>query len=220
MLRRPAPGPSAVAEHMRRERPVANADQHLASHSPPSAHRVGMPAPRSFTDLYEDSYRDLLGTVIRIGATLEEAEDAVAEALAEVLHRWPDLREPLAYARTAAMSNFIKARTRGLDRTRARMLERGAASPSTAEDPELAAAENAEWVHQLLAVLPPAEKAVMALTVDGYRPIEIADMLGKTQPAVRRNLHDGRHRLIRYLQQHDGQRQPDQGATTLAREAR
>ena len=190
--------------HLRRERPVVNADQRLASPAPPDTHQAGAPAPRAFVELYENNYRDLLRLVIRLGATLPEAEDAVADALTEVFGRWSDVRNPLGYARKAAASNFIKVRTRGLDRTRRRLVERAAAEPSPAAGPEFDAAENNEWVRRLLSVLPPAERVVMALTVDGYQPIEIAGLLAKSQTSVRRNLCDGRRRLIDHLRQDGG----------------
>ncbi|MEV4517873.1 hypothetical protein AB0K00_54050 [Dactylosporangium sp. NPDC049525] len=46
--------------------------------------------------------------MIRIGASLQEAEDAVADAMTDVFNRWSQLRNPLGYPRTAATSNFVK----------------------------------------------------------------------------------------------------------------
>ncbi len=201
---------------------MVDVNQRLARPAPPPPNTHPVAAPRAFTDLYTTHYPALLRTVMHIGATEHEAEDAVADAMAEVLRHWPRLTNPVAYARTAAASNFIKARTRGLDRIRRRMIERGIASTPAAEDPDLTEAENTEWVRQHLAALPPAEHAVMALTFDDYQPVEIAAILGKSQAAVRRNLHDARHRLMKILQQYeDGDgRKPDSSATPFGKEAR
>jgi hypothetical protein len=40
--------------------------------------------------------------VIRIGASLQEAEDAAADAMTDVFNRWSKLRDPLGYERAFA----------------------------------------------------------------------------------------------------------------------
>ena len=47
------------------------------------------------------------------GATQQEAEDAVAKTLMEMLQRWDTCQRSLPYARKAVVHNFIKDKTRG-----------------------------------------------------------------------------------------------------------
>ncbi|GLL08019.1 RNA polymerase sigma factor [Dactylosporangium matsuzakiense] len=180
---------------------MVDADQRLARPAP-SPSDVPSPAavaPRAFTDMYTAAYRDLMRTVLHLGATEQEAEDAISDAMLDTLIRWTEIDNPVAYARTAAKTNFLKARARGTKRICQRMVERGAVDPVARVDSDLEASEHAEWVRQHLAVLTPAERAAIAFAIDGYTIKEIAAMLGKNEPAVRRNLHDGRQRLKRHL---------------------
>ncbi len=50
---------------------------------------------------FRGSYRKVLATVIAAGATLQEAEDAVSDAMQAVLQAWGRIESPLAYARRA-----------------------------------------------------------------------------------------------------------------------
>lgn len=55
--------------------------------------------------------------------------------------------------------------------------------------------EDGRSVLRLLETLPPAQREVLALAVDGFTPTEIAELLGKTRAAVRKNLQFARERL-------------------------
>ena len=50
---------------------------------------------------------------------------------------------------------------------------------------------------------PTAQQEVLACMVDMFTQQEIAQMLGKTEAAVRQNLHAARKRLMRYLAETD-----------------
>jgi RNA polymerase sigma-70 factor (ECF subfamily) len=189
------------------------------SHATPRATR-GVPAPQEFVDFYRAHHRALLKTAMYTGATKPEAEDAVAETIRELLRRWSELNKPLAYAHRAVVSNFLKDRTRGLGPVRLRMIERGAGTPDAAEDLGLTVAEGVEWVRQVLAPLPPGERDVMALVVDGHTSTEIAERLGRSPQAVRHSLSDARRRLKQLLQRHDGERQTGHGVNPSKKGAR
>jgi RNA polymerase sigma factor (sigma-70 family) len=191
---------------------VVHADKGLAQATPAPRVVQGPPAPPEFVEFYRAHHRALLRTAMYVGATEPEAEDALAETMKEMLRRWPEVTNPLAYAHRAVVSNFVKDRTRGLGRVRRRMVEQGAGLSQGADDPGLTTAEGIEWVRQLLAPLPPGERAVMALVVDGYTPTEIAERLGRSPQAVRHSLSDARRRLKQLLRQHDGERQAGRGA--------
>ncbi len=172
--------------------------------------RVGRPPGcEEFESFFRTTYRELLRTAMYVGATEQEAEDAAMATMEEVLRRWEKIDNRLAYARRAVVSRFLKDRTRGLDRVRHRQIERGGAAPGAAYDPGLTVWEDRQWVTQMLESLPPAQRATMAFVVDGFSPAEVADLLGKTSSAVRRNLCDARRRLKAALHRGHTAEQPD-----------
>jgi RNA polymerase sigma factor (sigma-70 family) len=150
-------------------------------------------------EFYRNSYRPLVRDVIFAGAHHDEAEDAVSAAMVEVLERWDTIENPLAYARRAAINHTIRARQRGTSRIAGRLVERGDVPREDDLDPGLLVWEQQEWVTLLLKSLPPAEREVLAFVVDAFRPQEIARLRGKTEAAVRQNLHAARKRLAERL---------------------
>jgi DNA-directed RNA polymerase specialized sigma24 family protein len=118
----------------------------------------------------------------------------------EVLRRWTEINHPQAYARRAVMSNLVKDKTRGLDRVRRREAQVVQTAAEGGDDAGLVMWEDQEWVRELLESLPPAQRAVMALVVDGFSADEVAFLLGKSPGAVRQNLCDARVRLKAALQ--------------------
>lgn len=154
--------------------------------------------PLGFEGFFREHYKPLLQFLMYVGATRHEADDAVASAMAELLRRWGEVTDPAAYARKAAMHNFIKTKTRDKDRTHLRP-ERDESSElvpdAGAYDPALSVWEDWQWVRQLLDSLPPTQRAVMSLIIDGYPATKIAELLGKTSDTVRQNLRLARLRL-------------------------
>ena len=102
------------------------------------------------------------------------------------------------------------------------MVERGTATPLVAEDPNLAAVEDADRVQQVLAGLPRGEREVLTLVVDGLTPAEAAERLGRSPAAVRRSLCDARRRVRQALAEQDEQDRElaGRGARTSREEAR
>jgi RNA polymerase sigma-70 factor (ECF subfamily) len=162
---------------------------------------AGQPAsPLGFDDLFRDSMRDLVRAAMYLGATKEEAEDAVVKAFTEMLPRWEEIDHPRAYARHAVLSNFVKERQRDQARVALRMIERGIIPRQEGvEDAQLTLWEDDDWLDQQLRVLldslPPAQREVMQWAILELSSSEIATVLGKTPEAVRRNLSDARRRL-------------------------
>ena len=148
-----------------------------------------------FTELFSPVYQPLLRDVILAGATVPEAEDALQDTLTEVLRRWDEIENPVAWTRKAAITNMIKAKQRGPGRLRQRQIERRDYRPDGDEDPRLLIWEQAEWIAQVLSSLPPAQREVLAFVIDEFEPVEIAHLLGKTEAAVRQNLCAARKTL-------------------------
>ena len=169
-------------------------------------------APAGFEEYFRGSFRELVKTAMYVGATLQEAEDAAAKTLMEMLPSWGTRERSLAYVRIAVVHNFIKDKTRGSRRVARRLVERGhVPHQEGAEDSQLTAWEGEEWVAHVLSALPPAQRQVMELIVKGLDRDEIAETLGKTKEAIRRNLCDARARLSRELNANGGHRRDPNG---------
>ncbi|MFI0366248.1 RNA polymerase sigma factor [Actinomadura sp. 1N219] len=146
------------------------------------------PAPAGFAQFYRDHYRSLITLAMTLGATWEEAEDAVGKAMLDVLRRWVDIRFPLAYAGRAVKSNFIKQRQH--DRAEvARAIKGGHERPEAQPDALMCELEDNQWVEQIIGTLPPAQRDTARLIlIHRMSTAEAADELEKSQDAIRKNL--------------------------------
>jgi RNA polymerase sigma factor (sigma-70 family) len=169
--------------------------------------------PPEFADFFRSAYRKLIASVMYLGATKDEAEDAVAASMAEVLRRWEEISDPPAYARTAARSNFIKEKTRPA-RLISRLIEQGELV-SEYQDARLTIWEDSQWVKELLDSLPPAQRDAMYGFMAEYSHSEVARLLGKDPAAVRQSYLAARRRLRRALDEYPVQqsvrRPPEEG---------
>ena len=146
---------------------------------------------------------------------MHEAEEAAQEAMTQMVQRWHDVDSKLAYAKRAAINTFLKSRTRGLERTRARQVAAGGAVAEAQADGSLSLWEDRSWVLQLLNGLPQRQREVMAFIVDDFKPAEVAELLGRTPSAVRNTLRSARERLERDLaRQQASDRTADTGSSS------
>lgn len=176
-------------------------------------------APEGFEGFFSTSFRELVRTAMTAGAKQEEAEDAAAKTLTEMLPAWPIPGNPLAYARQAAVHNFIKDKTRGNRRVAQRLIDRGhVPHQEGAEDGQLTVWEDDRWVADVLSVLPPEQRRVMECIAQGLDREEIAEALGKSRAAVRRSLCDARARLAELLNPDGEPRQPSPATARSSRE--
>lgn len=158
------------------------------------------PPPEGFEHFFRTAWRPLIRTALAYGATPSEAEDAVADALAYMLPRWPIADSPMAYACKVTLSNFFKARSRGDTRVIRRLVERGhVPNRESAEDGHLTDLEDIQWVTGVLRQLTPAQQEVLALAAYGYSYREIAEHIKKSKEAVRKRVSDARARLRKIL---------------------
>ena len=158
---------------------------------------------RTFEEFFGETYQPLVRDVIFAGWDLHDAQDGVSAAMTDVFRRWDAIENPQAYARRAAISHLINDKQRGLRRIRERLAERGGLPPEHDLDPGLTVWEQQEWVSLLLKSLPLAQREVMACMVDMLSQKEIAQLLGKTEAAVRQNLRAARKRLANCLAEID-----------------
>jgi RNA polymerase sigma factor (sigma-70 family) len=196
--------------------------EHVAAQAtaPPLRLDTGLPlAPEGFEAFWQVAFRDLVRVAMIYGATFQEAEDAAAQTLLYMLRRWPIPGNPLAYARRAVISNFIKGRKHGSLQAASRLIEHGHVPRHEGEeDARLAVLEDAEWLTQVLSHLTPAQREVMERVVDGLSYEEIANAIGKSAEVVRRRVCDARARLIRLLSPDGEYRQIQTGKANTSRE--
>ena len=151
----------------------------------------GPPPAAEIESFFRAHWETLVRSLLREGATVWEAQDAVADAIREALRRWSELSHPAAWVRIAARSHWLKQR-----RSEVLVADVAAFSEGQAIDPQLSAYELAEWFEGLLAQLPPARREALELSAKGLTPSEIAVLVGKTPEAVRTALRLGRRQAV------------------------
>jgi RNA polymerase sigma factor (sigma-70 family) len=161
--------------------------------------RVPLPEPaaETFETFFRANYRTLLKQARYAGADEYEADDATAATMADVYEHWRRLDDPAAWARRAVVRFYWKAKTRNLDRIRARQVRHGVGTPQGHADKNMTSWEEWQWINQmLLNALTCEQRDVMALVLDGYSPTEVAGLIGTTPQAVRQRLSIARRTLI------------------------
>jgi RNA polymerase sigma factor (sigma-70 family) len=148
-------------------------------------------------DEFDSVRAHALRLCLAAGATVEEAEDCVHEALVELL----EVADP-ASVRTPAGWVATVSRRRLIDLVRRRCRERLAgrrehAAAIAPVDPADLVAERdlARWLVRSMAELPPTTRDVCAAIGEGKSEAEVAQALGLTARAVESHLTRARRRL-------------------------
>jgi RNA polymerase sigma-70 factor (ECF subfamily) len=152
-----------------------------------------------FETFFRAYYRELMRHAIYAGATLHEAEDVTHTTMEQVYRRWASIEQPRAYAHKALASNLKKLKRR-LDRRSHHRIECEDTASDGCLDARLTMWEDGQWVSQLIGSLSPAQQEVMAFAVDGYKPGEIAELLGIRQGTVSQRLFAARQTRKHALQ--------------------
>jgi RNA polymerase sigma-70 factor (ECF subfamily) len=139
--------------------------------------------------LYREDGTRLWRAVRAYAADSTVADDAVAEAFAQLLRRGAEVREPQRWVWRAAFkiaSGELQRRRRDVS---------GAPAEVALTDPECAVD-----LHRALAMLSPSQRAAVVLhDWAGYPAAESARIVGSTEAAMRVHLMRGRRRLRELL---------------------
>jgi RNA polymerase sigma-70 factor (ECF subfamily) len=154
---------------------------------------AGRKAPvdeEEFAAFYRGHLGRLVAYLVYQGAPVSVAADLAQDAMITVYRRWPDITSPRAYVYTVAGRALVR---RAMDTPE---LPAGEVPEPSSVLPRPGEAEH--WLQQqqvlsVLRALPPRQRQVLALTLDGWTPAEIAEMLGIDPAAVRSNLKKARH---------------------------
>ena len=146
---------------------------------------------------YIAHYLPMVKVLVILDATVEEAEDAVQNAMADFTQRSRTAKapaHPVAYVQRAAIRFFIKERQRERKRL-PRELQGGHLVIEAHVDDRLTDWEDSQYVEHLLECLTPVQRRVIELVMAGLSTREIAEELGKTDENIRQQLKNGRDRL-------------------------
>jgi RNA polymerase sigma factor (sigma-70 family) len=157
--------------------------------STPSA---ATPAPGredEFARFYRGHVSRLVAYLIYQGAAAHLAADIAQDAMITVYQRWPEIKSPRAYTWTVAYRAFIRHALNGPEQPSDEVPERAALLPRPGE---AEAWLQEQHIIHLLRALPPRQRQVLALTIDGWTPAEMAELLGLDPAAVRSNLKKAR----------------------------
>ncbi|MFF4235945.1 RNA polymerase sigma factor [Actinomadura geliboluensis] len=176
--------------------------------------------PARFKEFYRTFYREMLKVAKAAGAvTDQEAEDVVQDAMTDVYKNWASITSPRTYAATAVRRAIAKAQ-RHERFLIARMIERGHHDPVGKDDSGLAACDTRQHVQQILNQLTPGQRQVISLLIEGLAYDEIAEALGKTPAAVRKQAQLGRDHLKQTLRDEREDRMEPAQAGQMRKEAR
>ncbi|QKV74126.1 RNA polymerase sigma factor [Amycolatopsis sp. Hca4] len=156
-------------------------------------------------EFYHEHATKLVGFVIKLGATVQDAEDIVHGVLLKLLNRWDTVENPTAWARTVATHAYMRSAVRVREVVTTEPIPESTAAPALFT-PEFRAeiAEEFAEVTAALAVLPGQQRLVMAWRMEGsYTDKEIAQVLRTTPKAVAAAAKRARRTLKTHLRRED-----------------
>ncbi|KIF79136.1 hypothetical protein QR77_24920 [Streptomyces sp. 150FB] len=156
-----------------------------------------------FSSFYRATVPELIGFLINNGASLPVAADLAQDTMIKAYQRWTEIGHPRAWAHTVAS----RALGRRIADVREQPVDHVPEPTSLLPDPGAAA----EWevrhdVRPLLDSLPPRQRQIMAWTLNGWTPSEIADELSMNPEAVRASLKKARRAAAAYYREREGER--------------
>lgn len=148
-----------------------------------------------FDEFFRRELPSLVAFVRRVAdVDVEQAKDAVQDALIKAYAEWPEIRHPRAWVRLVAQ----RAAIREAARTRDAVLRAvsGGHHVEIHRDPDVVVLRSEhEQLLLLLAELPPKQRHVMGWHLDGFSNDEIAERLQMSAGTVRSNLRHARNAL-------------------------
>ncbi|MEV6013264.1 sigma-70 family RNA polymerase sigma factor [Streptomyces sp. NPDC051976] len=153
-------------------------------------------ADADFSSFYRSFIATLAGFLVWQGASAAIAAELAQETMIEALRAWPRIEHPAAWARRTASRKLVRHHS------------------SIVEDPVdpvpettalvsfwdgLADWENRQTLRDLFQHLPPRQRQMLAWTVAGYTPAQIAEELALDSSVVRANLMKARRAAARFL---------------------
>jgi RNA polymerase sigma-70 factor (ECF subfamily) len=163
----------------------------------------GLRTDEAFSAFYRSTIRPLVGFLINHGAAVPLAADIAQDTMTKAYRRWTELHEPRAWVHTVA----ARALARTVASVEEDLVEHVPEPTSLLARPDALA----EWETRydalpLLRSLPPRQRQILAWTLAGYTPSDIADQLRISPQTVRGNLAKARRAAAAYLAQREEER--------------
>ncbi|RCH59585.1 sigma-70 family RNA polymerase sigma factor [Streptomyces sp. SDr-06] len=153
------------------------------------ARRTRRSVDREFSAFYRSTIDKLVGFLIHQGASLPVAADIAQDAMTTAYRRWEEIKQPSAWLHTVAS----RALARRIADVREDAFDQVPEPTALLPHPEaLAEWEEHQEILRVLRGLPPRQRQVLAWTLSGYSPAEIAEELHIAPEAVRASLKKAR----------------------------
>ncbi|MBL7261050.1 RNA polymerase sigma factor [Paractinoplanes lichenicola] len=177
---------------------------------PMGQEEISPPAERPPAAEFKVFFNRLYPVLVNYGAviwgSIPDAEEAASDSLVYIYRHWHDIDNKDAYARTMVTRAIGRLRKNAARRADQLNQAGPAGSYADSNDGSVTECVQRQWITELLATLPPAQRAVMAGFFDQVPTADIAAAIGKTEAAVRKNLQLARRRLQQELER---ERVPD-----------
>jgi RNA polymerase sigma-70 factor (ECF subfamily) len=161
---------------------------------PGQRHNARQHTDDAFSAFYRTHIRPLVAFLINHGAGVQTAADIAQEVMTDAYRRWTGITHPKAWVHTAAS----RALVRKIASVEEPVEEVPESTSLLARPDAIAEWETRHDVLPLLRSLPPRQGQVLAWTLAGFTPTDIADRLGLTADNVRANLMKARRAAAAY----------------------
>ena len=160
----------------------------------------GQAVARAHDDTFAAFYREAVPKLVLFlrwqGVPLTDAADIAQETMILAYRDWPKLEHPAAWTRRVASRTWARRLAHNLEDP---TLDDQAEGPTLLTVTDTEAWEQRHDVLRVLDQLPPRQRQVLAWTLDGYAPAEIASQLNMSPEAVRSSLKKARRTVAAYL---------------------
>ena len=149
-----------------------------------------------FAEFYRQQMPFVARFLLKMGASLPDAQDVAQEAFVTAFQQWDDIANPRAWIRVVASRILFRRNAQAARTITTEDFSEYSLPPS--QDmigPQLQIPD----VLRLISSLPPLQRAVMAMHYDGISHSEIAAGLGISSATVRVHLHRARQELRNLL---------------------
>lgn len=148
-----------------------------------------------FAAFYRTTVKPLAAFLILQGATVADAADIAQESMIKAHSAWDRIDHPRAWVFRVASRAWVR---RMLNRRENPVAELPEPNPLL-RPTDVEGWEQRHAIVHALAALPPRQRQIMAWTLSGYSPAEIAAELDLPPGTVRQNLLLARRALARWL---------------------
>jgi len=153
-----------------------------------------------FSTFYRATVRRLVGFLVNQGAGVEIAADIAQDTMTAAYRHWDNIREPQAWVHTVASRALVRRIATTSEQSAERVLE---PTSLLARPDDIAEFETRHDLLPLLRSLPPRQYQVLAWTLAGFTPADIATQLHLTDEAVRASLYKGRRTIAAALKERE-----------------